>query len=420
MGQIISEPSNAMAKRSKPKIKHKNPGKAPKKERDVFWSRAFSISFINTIEAAAAGANHLSNAYNTFQTGRVERDEMRLNGDAMRSVVPDVKTCLQSLATYIDRRNVLELFQAFLSSANFIIYWVNVLQGEKAEKEIGKLIHGELEARTGLKAPRRFARQVIMTMRHQMESARPGETCLVFLYHPDTDWHGEFFDAVKQNPLPNNFLGMSENLDALVTWMLFVRQRLPKKLVRARFHLVIPAYRPMLVKEPLIFPEALYPLTITGLVHNSKPLVWFDLPTVRDDVNPQLLELHHIGNLSCPPSQWQRPVAATAGVVTGGAGIAVAAVATVAAASFIGPLAGVIWLGGGGAAIAGGDAVSDQVARMFDSPAPRVLGWGAERAGVDREADEMNNFNIEPGTRRVSRNSRHIGRGNGDRRRRAS
>ncbi|KAG7294410.1 hypothetical protein NEMBOFW57_004481 [Staphylotrichum longicolle] len=258
------------------------------------------VNFVEGFRIFTEGIRNLGEAYTTVENGRVHRAEMQRNGQAMRNVIPEVKALVSNLATYVKHRNIHELFLTFLQGANTVAYWVDVLQGDKAQAEIGKLIHGELEAHVGLEAPRKFARQVHMTIKEQMASTPAGDAHdIFFLYHPDTNWHGEFLHIVKRHPLPANFLGMSENLDAIVIWMLFLRRQLGDKLKKARFHLVIPAYRPMLVKDPLIFPEALYPLTIRGLVHNSKPLVWFGLPTI-DGVPLHLLELHHIGNLSRP------------------------------------------------------------------------------------------------------------------------
>ncbi|KAF2194015.1 hypothetical protein K469DRAFT_189668 [Zopfia rhizophila CBS 207.26] len=97
--------------------------------------------------------------------------------------------------------------------------------------------------------------------------------CLPRRWIAKTDPTGYFFDIVSRNPLPPNLLGISENLDALCLWMTFLRRYLDKHDKKVRFHLTIPAYRPMLIKDPLIFPEKLFPLTIQGLVHNSKEYV---------------------------------------------------------------------------------------------------------------------------------------------------
>ncbi|KAK3942412.1 hypothetical protein QBC46DRAFT_380160 [Diplogelasinospora grovesii] len=376
---------------------------------------------LTVFESITAGVKNLAESYSTIQNGRVQREQTTLNGQAVRDAIPSVKAFLNGVSIHLKHRNVLEMFQTFLMGANTVAYWVNVLQGDAATQEIGKLIHGELEARTGLEAPAKFARQVDVTIREQMASTRPADDDkaqdIFFLYHPDTDWHGEFFRIAQANPLPANFLGMSENLDAIVIWMLFLRRNLRKNAKEARFHLIVPAYRPTLIKDPLVFPGELYPFTIRGLVHNCKPLVWFDLPTI-DDVPPHLFELRHIGNLSKPPSEWRKPAAAAAAVTTGGVGIAASAGLTMAAIPILGPLAplaGVICIGGTVASMMAAGERYDQVNQMFKRPAPRLLGQRREGAAPENSReDEQDDFTYQPTTRRVSRRSRH---GNNRRRR---
>ncbi|KAM7195071.1 hypothetical protein V8F33_006940 [Rhypophila sp. PSN 637] len=190
---------------------------------------------------------------------------------------------------------------------------------------------------------------------------------------------------------------MSENLDAIVIWMMFLRQYTGKSGKKQRFHLIVPAYRPMLIKDPLIFPTELYPFTIRGLVHNSRPLVWFDLPTI-DNVPAGSFDLQHIGNLFNPPSEWRHAAAGVAGVATAGAGIMTAGALTVATAPAIGLLAGAIWLGGGGASMLAGAKAAERVDRMFERPNPRLIGH--RQGGIP----ERNDFRSQPTTRRVSQN----------------
>ncbi|AEO70718.1 uncharacterized protein THITE_2132160 [Thermothielavioides terrestris NRRL 8126] len=236
------------------------------------WGDTIIPILFKSFEIATNGVKNIVDGYNTFRNAQVHRAETKVNGQAMRGVVPDMKAFLRGLSTYVKQRNVLE---------------PNIPDGSQYYRQT-PVIHGELEAQTGLEAPRKFARQVDMTIREQMASTPSGSTRdIFFLYHPDTDRHGEFFDT--------------------------------RSVKRARFHLIIPAYRPMLIIDPLIFPEELYPLTIRGLVHNSQPLVWFDLPT---------------------------------------------------AAPVVGVLAGSVWLGGSAGAFLGGAAVGDRVEKLFDRPVP--------------------------------------------------
>jgi len=49
-------------------------------------------------------------------------------------------------------------------------------------------------------------------------------------------------------------------------------------------YILIPAYRPFVIKEPLIFSEILQPLYIYGVTHNSEPYVQLNLPETEKDM----------------------------------------------------------------------------------------------------------------------------------------
>ncbi|KIW94570.1 uncharacterized protein Z519_04546 [Cladophialophora bantiana CBS 173.52] len=192
-----------------------------------------------------------------------------------------IQTCADSLATFFKRKNAFELFSAFLNGMSVVAQFVEVLQGSSALEEIGQKIHRELEAQTGLTAPKTFTKQVHKVIVHETSLAHEdGARHFHFLYHHDTDWRGYFFDIVSREPLPPNLLSVSENLDPLCLWMAFLRQYIDEHDKKTRFHLIIPAYRPLVIKDPLIFPADLFPFTVQGLVHDSKAYVWLNLPTM--------------------------------------------------------------------------------------------------------------------------------------------
>ena len=73
---------------------------------------------------------------------------------------------------------------------------------------------------------------------------------------------------------------MSDNLDDLCIWMTYLRLLFAKTMPwgkDARFHILIPAYRPLLITEALEFPKILQPLHLHGLKHDSKPYVQMNL-----------------------------------------------------------------------------------------------------------------------------------------------
>ncbi|KAM3075324.1 hypothetical protein ACMFMG_007237 [Clarireedia jacksonii] len=246
-------------------------------------------------------AKNLSEGWTAYQNGVAIRNQIE-------AVLPEVQTFATGVNRYLKNKNWLDAFQTFLVGANVVACFMDVLQGSSGLEEIGLKIHSELEAQTGLAAPDKFAKHVDKYIRKEAASVYAGGAeHLYFLYHPDTDWHGEFHDIVQNKPVPSNFLGMSENLHALCTWMLFMRKRLTKSGINARFHLLIPAYRPMVIRQSFVFPEELYPLTVHGHIHNSKEYVWLNLPTMQE-LSPDVFELSNIGNIASipkPPKLWE-------------------------------------------------------------------------------------------------------------------
>jgi hypothetical protein len=191
------------------------------------------------------------------------------------------------------------------------------------------------------------------------------------------------------------FLGMSENLDALCVWMKFLRTLMnrAKGRKRSHFHILIPTYRPLVIKEALLFPEDLYPLSVEGHIHNSIARVWLNIP----EVPPDMLELSNVGNLAEPPSAW-RDVATGATFLgtlatLGGGSTASAATVTPMAP----PIGAAIFLGGGIAASLATFWATQEVDRQFYQE-PRVLG-----GNNDAESEEAV---ISRDTRRVHRRHR--------------
>lgn len=64
-----------------------------------------------------------------------------------------------------------------------------------------------------------------------------------FLYNPDTDWHPEFEHRVRRQGLRSDFVGISDILDGIVTFMEFLRWHLEgkKRCSVTVSHLIIPA-----------------------------------------------------------------------------------------------------------------------------------------------------------------------------------
>lgn len=166
-------------------------------------------------------------------------------------------------------------FHAFLSIAGVATAFLQVHQLAKIRAVLGD-IKDEIAAQTSLQAQKLFASHVLEYIHMVVKrSSSEGKTHLFFLYHPDTDWHPRFFRLAQENPLPQGFCGVSENLFALCIWIRFLRfilcesTKTKKPAVEVVFHILMPAYRPFEIQQPLKFSEQLQPLRIHGSSHKG-------------------------------------------------------------------------------------------------------------------------------------------------------
>ncbi|PGH08767.1 hypothetical protein AJ79_05866 [Helicocarpus griseus UAMH5409] len=368
------------------------------------WSQIPGVPGIQGVTDIAAGVKEIWDGYNAGRNGIIIQDQMQKPGQG----IPSIQTCASSLAVFFKRKNAFDLFSVFLNGISVVAQFVEVLQGPSALEEIGQNIHRELEAQTGLTAPKTFAKQVHKVIMHQTSLLyEDGIPHFYFLYHPDTDWHGYFFDIVSQKPLPPNLLGVSENLDALCLWMIFLRQHLDRDNRRkVRFHLIIPAYRPMFIKDPLIFPDRLFPLTVQGLKHDSKEYVWFNLPTLND-TDAYSLELKDVGNIHQPPSGGEAEAVGQFAASTAG-GFATAIVEASLAPPILAPF---VFLKSGVKGMVGAVQATKQARDSLNQKPPRVLGQsinddgdrgGSNEDGIRNGPSEAE-FTVQPGTQTVAR-----------------
>ncbi|KAH8894021.1 hypothetical protein GQ53DRAFT_821142 [Thozetella sp. PMI_491] len=116
-----------------------------------------------------------------------------------------------------------------------------------------------------------------------------------YVWHPDTDWYPAFEKTQRKKPLGRNFGGYNIDLGVLCNRMSSDRAVLIRNTSHGReavFHLLIPAYSPIVTSHPVAFHSSLFPLVITGQRHRGVDLVWFDIPG-----EPRGLDLHCIGKL---------------------------------------------------------------------------------------------------------------------------
>ncbi|KAH8586637.1 hypothetical protein B0O99DRAFT_643991 [Bisporella sp. PMI_857] len=217
--------------------------------------------------------------YDSYQTYKIGAD--------VQQFMPYIEFLLPALEGTLGAMKTAALVQTFALPLGVAGIYMLVLQGSAAAKELGR-IADSLDAQTSLKAQSEFARHVyeyIELRCRQVQEDRVEH--YFFVYHPDTDWYPSFSRIIERyGGLPSQVFGISENLDFLCYWMKAVRQCLLyiKGGKYAKFHLLIPSYRRMIIMDPLSFSSQLYPLVVEGEIHDSHPYVWLNVPERSEEL----------------------------------------------------------------------------------------------------------------------------------------
>ncbi|KAJ3455187.1 hypothetical protein MRS44_013787 [Fusarium solani] len=122
-----------------------------------------------------------------------------------------------------------------------------------------------------------------------------------YVWHPDSDWYPDFEGRQAADPLGPAFGGYHHDLPTICLRMGADRQALVATTDyghAAVFHLVIPAYYPLVIDRPVAFADELLPLVVTGGRHRATDLVWFAL---RQGSDAERLHLNFIGVLPEKP-----------------------------------------------------------------------------------------------------------------------
>ncbi|KAJ4319443.1 hypothetical protein N0V84_006345 [Fusarium piperis] len=289
------------------------------------------------------------------------------NQEASLQSPPSVQTPFRAVNRVFRNADWSIPLQQFLPTLQLGTNDIYVIYESDIEKS-GIKLPEELKTRNSLSNPAKFSAHVHKFLYRQSRTAFSDDMRhLYFLYHPDAEWHPDFCDYAQDKPLPDNFLGFSDNLDALVAWMMFIRQNLGRRSDTTVFHLLIPTWRPMFISNALEFPD-LGALTIHGETHSSHNFVWFNLPTLED--YPGNLLLKDVENVTREESEWK--TAATVGTAVGGISASLAGTFAVSVAfPLLAPLAlaGVLSAAGACSTIA-----TTQVNKGLSREVPRVLG----------------------------------------------
>lgn len=226
---------------------------------------------------------------------------------AIKKFVPSLQVASQSVC---DSVKIFTYFNMIATTAGLGATLVLTYQGIQALNLIAtnlKELSNQAAAQTALKAQRVFGDTV-----HKFVRQRLGETQddyevdhWFFVYHPDTDWHPQFYHLLEEKHPGRRFAGYGNQIDTIFAFMLAARIRQTeraeekskagKTVKPVRIHLLIPAYQPILIAEKLRIPEELGDFVIEGQIHNNRELVWLNLP---------LQQRHYVSDIG----HWQPPI----------------------------------------------------------------------------------------------------------------
>ncbi|KAH7228609.1 uncharacterized protein BKA55DRAFT_680733 [Fusarium redolens] len=130
-----------------------------------------------------------------------------------------------------------------------------------------------------------------------VDGTQDGQHHFFYVWHPDSDWYPAFEGRQAEDPLGPAFGGYHHDLATICLRMRADREALIETTDYGRaavFHLVIPAYYPLVMDHPIAFADELLPLVITGGRHRGADLVWF---AIRRDPREERLHLNFVGLL---------------------------------------------------------------------------------------------------------------------------
>lgn len=158
-----------------------------------------------------------------------------------------------------------------------------------------------LKAQTILQSYQDFPQYIYSVVQQALRATENDWTCQhwYFLYYPGTTWYAGFYNLLEQYPFGHRFCGYTNQIDTVFLFMLAARRRQIERerrrqinlrrngegqdgqAVPVRIHLLIPAHQLIVIDEPLAIPEEIGDFLIEGQVHDSKELVWLNLPETQ-------------------------------------------------------------------------------------------------------------------------------------------
>ncbi|KAK5188245.1 hypothetical protein LTR47_011864 [Exophiala xenobiotica] len=224
----------------------------------------------------------------------------------------EIKAALPKLLDIIESKEIRVVQGAFNSTPAFITTFqstallsitIGLLKLEDAIKRVGaalECIRSELAIANVAKVQGwekdGFGSHIYRFVHTEIAaSSRCQDRHYFYVWHPDTDWYPNFEERQRDSPLGPNFGGYNKDLDTICQRMSSDRMTLIRTTAYGRdavFHLLIPAYQPIVTNHPITFHGTLFPLVVTGQRPRGIDFAWFNLPK-----KPQGLTLNCVGVL---------------------------------------------------------------------------------------------------------------------------
>lgn len=258
-------------------------------------------TFIDGVDTAAAGAS--------VSCERVKNIPHKITDNT----TPPASVSSSSAESFLERINYLECWNTALRT-------IQTAQAQRIIKSLDVIAEnlgdGNCITVMGAGGPEGFARPIydLINMKINKVDVAERKNHRFFIYHDSNNWHPVFERLTNENPLPSEFINNPcDDLDHVCLFMREVRQKLlakdEKRGKGITFHLLIPSWSKLQVKEPLHFPEDLYPLQIEGMKHCGKNQVELNLPAAPTGL------LHGVSNV-LDPNNWNKIAGGTSAAVT--------------------------------------------------------------------------------------------------------
>ncbi|KAF4331709.1 hypothetical protein FBEOM_14525 [Fusarium beomiforme] len=203
-----------------------------------------------------------------------------------------------------------DVFNAFNSTPAFLAYFEAAALGSipfvlldlaSAIKRVGAsrdAIRSELEIANVARVQgwghggfRAYVHRFVQNEMAAVDGTQDGQHHFFYVWHPDSDWYPNFEGRQAEDPLGPAFRGYHHDLATICLRMRADREALIATTDYghvAVFHLVIPAYYPLVMDHPIAFADELLPLVVTGGRHRGTDLVWLALYRSPNRERPHL------------------------------------------------------------------------------------------------------------------------------------